>query len=202
MSRQTHIYQFPHNIIPMANPMTSYEVDVLVMKLRDELAAASTEVARIKAAQEIAVAAASKEAARIKAAQEIVVAAVSKEEGRVKEALKEAMALNPEVYKARVKSAPKTTAATTVVGKKAARGKKRSQLATVAQKKRLYAREQAKLTYNVEAIFAARKGSSGKVEYFVKWEGYPMAGNTWEPAKNFPKNNIKLKDFKAKMNLW
>lgn len=37
--------------------------------------------------------------------------------------------------------------------------------------------------YRVERILRKRS-VRGKVEYYVKWEGYTDDDNTWEPAKN------------------
>ncbi|CAK9302378.1 unnamed protein product [Gordionus sp. m RMFG-2023] len=37
--------------------------------------------------------------------------------------------------------------------------------------------------YNVEKIVEKRM-KFGKVEYFIKWEGYPDSDNTWEPEEN------------------
>ena len=38
-------------------------------------------------------------------------------------------------------------------------------------------------TYNVERILGKRK-NHGKLEYLVKWEGFPDDQNTWEPIKH------------------
>ena len=37
--------------------------------------------------------------------------------------------------------------------------------------------------YNIEKILDRRK-VNGKLEYKIKWEGYPMNQSTWEPMKN------------------
>ena len=37
--------------------------------------------------------------------------------------------------------------------------------------------------YNIEKILDRRK-TNGKIEYKIKWEGYPMSQSTWEPMKN------------------
>jgi Chromo (CHRromatin Organisation MOdifier) domain len=38
--------------------------------------------------------------------------------------------------------------------------------------------------YEVEQVLDSRRKGHGKgrLEYFLKWEGYPHAHNTWEPA--------------------
>ena len=38
--------------------------------------------------------------------------------------------------------------------------------------------------YEVEHIVDERKVGRGKVEYFVKWHGWPAGDNTWEPRAN------------------
>ena len=37
--------------------------------------------------------------------------------------------------------------------------------------------------YLVEKILNRRK-KNGKLEYKIKWEGYPMSESTWEPMRN------------------
>jgi hypothetical protein len=37
--------------------------------------------------------------------------------------------------------------------------------------------------YNIEKIIGRRK-NNGRLEYKIKWEGYPMNQSTWEPMKN------------------
>ena len=37
--------------------------------------------------------------------------------------------------------------------------------------------------YNIEKILARRK-QNGRLEYKIKWEGYPISECTWEPLKN------------------
>ena len=37
--------------------------------------------------------------------------------------------------------------------------------------------------YNIEKILD-RKYNGGRLEYKIKWEGYPMSESTWEPMKN------------------
>ncbi|CAF4775138.1 unnamed protein product, partial [Rotaria socialis] len=38
--------------------------------------------------------------------------------------------------------------------------------------------------YIVEKILKMRTIKKGKVEYFLKWKGYPHTQNTWEPAEH------------------
>ena len=37
--------------------------------------------------------------------------------------------------------------------------------------------------YNIEKIIGRRR-NNGRLEYKIKWEGYPMNQSTWEPMKN------------------
>jgi hypothetical protein len=39
-------------------------------------------------------------------------------------------------------------------------------------------------TYAVEKILR-RRMRGGRMEYFVKWEGYASLENSWEPEENF-----------------
>lgn len=38
--------------------------------------------------------------------------------------------------------------------------------------------------FKVERIIDKRKTKRGKMEYLIKWEGYPDEDNTWEPEEN------------------
>ncbi|KAJ1347362.1 Chromobox protein 1 [Parelaphostrongylus tenuis] len=38
--------------------------------------------------------------------------------------------------------------------------------------------------YVVESILNKRKTKEGKVEYLVRWQGYPLEDSTWEPEEN------------------
>lgn len=52
----------------------------------------------------------------------------------------------------------------------------------------------------VEKIVDKRITSDGKVEYFIKWRGYPNSENTWEPEENCdcPKLMQKFEESRAK----
>jgi hypothetical protein len=39
-------------------------------------------------------------------------------------------------------------------------------------------------TYTVEKILK-RRMKGGRMEYFVKWQGYASSDNSWEPEENF-----------------
>lgn len=43
--------------------------------------------------------------------------------------------------------------------------------------------------YEVEAILKHRKNKQGRIEYLVKWQGYPNSDNTWQTSKDL--NNAK-----------
>ncbi|ODM92025.1 Heterochromatin protein 1 [Orchesella cincta] len=56
--------------------------------------------------------------------------------------------------------------------------------------------------YIVEKVLKKRRGTTGKPEYLLKWEGYPDSDNTWEPEENISSGIIldferKLKERKA-----
>ena len=47
--------------------------------------------------------------------------------------------------------------------------------------------EQGSDVYNVESILGRRvipRGRGFKIEYLIKWEGYPLHEATWEPKSN------------------
>ena len=39
--------------------------------------------------------------------------------------------------------------------------------------------------FRVETILAHRPGASGTPEFLVKWVGYPVSDNSWEPEESF-----------------
>ncbi|KJH44403.1 chromo shadow domain protein [Dictyocaulus viviparus] len=38
--------------------------------------------------------------------------------------------------------------------------------------------------YVVEAVINKRKTKEGKIEYLLKWQGFPLEESTWEPEEN------------------
>ena len=44
--------------------------------------------------------------------------------------------------------------------------------------------EEEKEEYIVEKIVDHRTNKKGKLEYFLKWKGFPDDQNTWEPANH------------------
>ena len=50
------------------------------------------------------------------------------------------------------------------------------------------------LEYEVEAILDVKKVGWG-VKYLVKWLGYPVEENTWEPRQNLTNVSLSLQDF-------
>ena len=63
------------------------------------------------------------------------------------------------------------------------------------------------MEYEVEAILDVKKVGCG-VKYLVKWSGYPVEENTWEPHRNLTNVTLSLQDFfhqhpdKAKLAGW
>lgn len=52
--------------------------------------------------------------------------------------------------------------------------------------------------YTVERILDYRRGKSGKLEFKVEWEGYPLSESTWEPEEHLVNCTAMLKKFKDK----
>ena len=48
--------------------------------------------------------------------------------------------------------------------------------------------------YNIEKILARRR-NNGRIEYKIKWEGYPMSQCTWEPMKNLESAKELVEEF-------
>lgn len=46
------------------------------------------------------------------------------------------------------------------------------------------AEDESEEEFKVEKIIDKRKTKRGKIEYLIKWEGYPDEDNTWEPEDN------------------
>ncbi|RDW69942.1 hypothetical protein BP5796_08339 [Coleophoma crateriformis] len=49
--------------------------------------------------------------------------------------------------------------------------------------------------YEVERILESRLKANDKVEYYVKWVGYPVEESSWEPASNLAHAEKKIADF-------
>ncbi|XP_055852045.1 chromobox protein homolog 3-like [Episyrphus balteatus] len=54
--------------------------------------------------------------------------------------------------------------------------------------------------FSVEKIVDKRISTEGKIEYFIKWRGYPNSDNTWEPEEhcNCPQLIQKFEESRAK----
>jgi len=63
-------------------------------------------------------------------------------------------------------------------------------------------KEERETVYNVEYIVAHRRRKH-KLEFQVKWEGYPSEQNTWEPEENLLGEGTKklLQVYKVKHGL-
>ena len=59
-------------------------------------------------------------------------------------------------------------------------------------------REAKEDIYEVERIVASRPQKNGKLEYRVKWKGWPESDNTWEPEENLTNCPKKLREFKER----
>ena len=51
--------------------------------------------------------------------------------------------------------------------------------------------------YEPERIMQQRK-RNGRVEYFIKWKGYPHSQNSWEPLEHLLGDNRLLEDFERR----
>ncbi|KAK5975172.1 Heterochromatin protein 1 [Trichostrongylus colubriformis] len=53
--------------------------------------------------------------------------------------------------------------------------------------------------YVVEAVINKRKAKDGKVEYLLKWQGFPLEESTWEPEENVACHEL-IAEFERKRN--
>ncbi|KAF2968335.1 hypothetical protein GQX73_g5248 [Xylaria multiplex] len=89
-----------------------------------------------------------------------------------------------------IKKSPRATSTPSTSGTKAA--------ARVGNKTptKSYPKTPAKAEYEVELILDTRK-KSGTTEYLVKWKGYHVSQNSWEPAANLTHCAQKLQEFRS-----
>ena len=52
--------------------------------------------------------------------------------------------------------------------------------------------------YEVEKVIAQRTGCGGRVEYQVKWVGWPLEDCTWEPGSALADCNEVLREWEAR----
>jgi hypothetical protein len=60
-----------------------------------------------------------------------------------------------------------------------------------ADELQLVEKDMTKDMWKVEKLLKKRKGPRGRVEWFVKWEGFPDSMNSWVPAadlKDLPRS--------------
>ncbi|KAK6052930.1 chromo' (CHRromatin Organization MOdifier) domain protein, partial [Cooperia oncophora] len=53
--------------------------------------------------------------------------------------------------------------------------------------------------YVVEAVINKRKAKDGKIEYLLKWQGFPLEESTWEPEENVACHEL-IAEFERKRN--
>ncbi|KAJ1372861.1 Chromobox protein 5 [Parelaphostrongylus tenuis] len=53
--------------------------------------------------------------------------------------------------------------------------------------------------YVVESIINKRKNKEGRIEYLVKWQGFPLEESTWEPEENIACHEL-LTEFERRRN--
>ncbi|KAG7669117.1 hypothetical protein KSW81_007282 [Nannochloris sp. 'desiccata'] len=64
--------------------------------------------------------------------------------------------------------------------------------------------EQGSDVYNVEKILnrrSTRRGRGWRIEYYIKWEGYPMCDSTWEPKTNLQDAGTKVQRMMQEVDL-
>ncbi|VDK58482.1 unnamed protein product [Anisakis simplex] len=59
--------------------------------------------------------------------------------------------------------------------------------------------EKSEDQYDVEKILRKRVRRNGKVEYLIKWKGYPEEDSTWEPAENCVSAPEAIKAFESRV---
>ena len=70
-----------------------------------------------------------------------------------------------------------------------------------AEEKPKKKKKKAEAEYEVESVVSKRDTEEGKVEYLVKWKGYDVSDNTWEPVENLESSQELIDEFEGRTAL-
>ena len=62
-------------------------------------------------------------------------------------------------------------------------------------------KKKSEAEYEVESVVSKRETIEGKVEYLVKWKGYDVSDNTWEPVENLESSQELIDEFEGRTAL-
>ena len=69
------------------------------------------------------------------------------------------------------------------------------------KKKKGKKKKKAEAEFEVESVVSKRDTEEGKVEYLVKWKGYDVSDNTWEPVENLESSQELVNEFEGRTAL-